>query len=772
MKLFSFRKISLLAFVFLLASNLLASCDKKPKDFQGKLSVSPNSLTFNDLGEQKLTVISDLDWSVSGAADWLELSTDFGSKNVEITVSVKRNDGPRRVSDLIFSSKKENAARPFTVSVIQETTPVDIGEPLSANPAKWDGNKRADITYQLLVYSFADSDGNGSGDLQGVKNNLDYINGLGADAIWLSPIHPSPSYHGYDVTDYTAIDSRWGNEADLKALTDAAHAKGIKVYMDYVLNHTSKDHPWFLDAKKGPESLYRDYYVFSDNPSADVAAGKIDMIATEGSAGYNPAEWTSTVTGWDGPQNVKLTLACDASDKPKTLTVSKVSAITQSSSTKSGKYLWWGDPGKNAEFFVENAAEHIYSLSLALYSPWGVLIRTSATSWENGTKYGAPSGSNTLEWDTPLTLSSTNNADILLPGMSASYYHSAFGSYMPDINYGSAASAEDSPTFKALAAAADKWISLGVDGFRLDAVKHIYHNAYGSENPEFLRKFYDHCNATYKARGGGEFYMVGEMFDSADKVAPYYKGLPALFEFDFWNRLQWAVNNGTGMYFTKDITGYQKLYYAVNQDFIEATKLSNHDEDRAGSVLGKSLAKEKLAAAVMLTSAGAPYIYQGEELGYYGTKASGDEWVRTPVKWTKTGKVASGALGGKVDNAMLTPEISVEAQSTDENSLLNVYRNFSRLRNTYPALASGTMKAHSTYNDANSNFVWLGCWYMEKDGEKMLVVHNFSASGKAADFSSDNLDYPVGINGEAKLSKSGDKKTLYLGPYSSVVFKQ
>lgn len=138
------------------------------------------------------------------------------------------------------------------------------------------------ISYQMLVYSFADSDGDGCGDFKGIQSRLDYLKEMGVQAIWLSPIHPASSYHGYDVLDYSGVNPDYGTEADFKSLLDAAHAKGIKIYLDYVLNHTSKDHPWFLDAKKNAGSQYRDYYIFSDNPQADIRDGKIPMIATEG----------------------------------------------------------------------------------------------------------------------------------------------------------------------------------------------------------------------------------------------------------------------------------------------------------------------------------------------------------------------------------------------------------------------------------------------------------------------------------------------------------
>ena len=115
----------------------------------------------------------------------------------------------------------------------------------------WDGVKRADITYQLLVYSFADGDGDLYGDFKGLKDRLDYIDALGASAIWLSPIHPSEAYHGYGVIDYERVNEKFGTEKDFKDFLDAAHARGIKVYLDFVLNHSATDCEWFKQACAG-----------------------------------------------------------------------------------------------------------------------------------------------------------------------------------------------------------------------------------------------------------------------------------------------------------------------------------------------------------------------------------------------------------------------------------------------------------------------------------------------------------------------------------------
>lgn len=119
--------------------------------------------------------------------------------------------------------------------------------------------------YEIFVRSFNDSNGDGIGDLKGVTQKLDYLSGLGVKGIWLMPVNSSQSYHGYDVTDYYNINSQYGTLEDLKQLIQEAHKRDILVAMDLVLNHTSDQHPWFLDAVKDKNSKYRDYYIWSDS---------------------------------------------------------------------------------------------------------------------------------------------------------------------------------------------------------------------------------------------------------------------------------------------------------------------------------------------------------------------------------------------------------------------------------------------------------------------------------------------------------------------------
>ena len=149
------------------------------------------------------------------------------------------------------------------------------------------------VFYEIFVRSFYDSNADGVGDLQGIIQKLDYLNDgnpntdtdLGITALWLMPIFPSPSYHGYDVTDYRNIDEEYGTMNDFKALITAAHARGIKIVIDFVGNHTSDQHPWFT-ASASNESK-RDWSLWNSNkPSYNGLWGQEVWHERNGSYNY------------------------------------------------------------------------------------------------------------------------------------------------------------------------------------------------------------------------------------------------------------------------------------------------------------------------------------------------------------------------------------------------------------------------------------------------------------------------------------------------------
>ena len=612
--------------------------------------------------------------------------------------------------------------------------------------------KLSGITYQLNVYSFADSDGDGWGDIKGITQHLDYLDSLGATALWLSPIHEAMSYHGYNVNDYYSVSSKLGTEADLKDLISKAKAKNIGIYLDFVLNHSGKDNAWFKAAASDPSSKYRDYYVFSDNPTADVAAGKIDNYAGAKSPGMG--QWYTCTSGNIGYQG-RLHFVLDWNKK--TVTVTETTAAAQSSNGSASKWIYYGD-GKLAGLY--ETASGIFEITIDFDSSWGFLIRTSTTSWDSGTKWGG--NGKGLSFGTAYSINSSTASDITFGG-EATFYFASFDASMPDVNYGPYAKASESAAFQDIAGAADKWIKMGIAGLRLDAVIWIYQNQTAA-NVSFLKQWYDRCNSTWKANGGsGDFYMVGEAWcDKAEQMAPYYEGLPSNFNFYYWWTLKDRIGKGKGDDFAKTVIYFQNLFRGYRADFIDAIKLTNHDEDRAANDLGRDVAKEKLAAAVLLTSPGKPYIYQGEELGYWGNKGKGDEYVRAPIKWTRNGNVPTTALNGKVDNAMLTADISVEAQEQDQASVLRVYRDFAKARNAWKALAKGTISEVNSPNSA------VALWTMAYEGQTILVAHNFGNGTAAFAVTGYKTDKMIVSNGVA----DGSSGILSLGPYASAVFLQ
>ncbi|MDD9174078.1 alpha-glucosidase [Aliivibrio sp. S2TY2] len=135
------------------------------------------------------------------------------------------------------------------------------------------------VVYQIYPRSFCDSNNDGIGDLQGIISKLDYLQGLGIDVIWLSPVYQSPmDDNGYDISDYQAIAAEFGTMEDMKRLMQQAKDRGIKVVMDLVVNHTSDEHAWFVEAKSDKNSQYRDFYIWRDAGENGEAPSDIGSI--------------------------------------------------------------------------------------------------------------------------------------------------------------------------------------------------------------------------------------------------------------------------------------------------------------------------------------------------------------------------------------------------------------------------------------------------------------------------------------------------------------
>lgn len=221
-----------------------------------------------------------------------------------------------------------------------------LGSSLAACSGSKDeqASQQSNVYYEIFVRSFADSNGDGIGDFNGITAKLDYLNDgkpgegddLGVDGIWLMPINESPSYHGYDVTDYEKVNPEYGNLEDLKNLTEEAHKRGIKVIMDLVVNHTSSQHPWFLDSAAGKDSKHRNWYVWAEDQGRDTNGSS----AAGASAAWHEKNGSHYLgIFWDGMPDLNF-------DEPE----------VRKEMIRIGKF--WLDQGIDG--FRVDAAKHIY----------------------------------------------------------------------------------------------------------------------------------------------------------------------------------------------------------------------------------------------------------------------------------------------------------------------------------------------------------------------------------------------------------------------------
>ena len=151
------------------------------------------------------------------------------------------------------------------------------------NVSKWPRG----ITYEIFVQSFADSDGDGIGDIKGMTSKLDYLKDLGVEGIWLMPINPSSSYHKYDVNDYYDIHPDYGTIDDFKEFVKEAHVRNIKVVMDMVLNHSGSRNLWFKEALKDEHIKYWDYYVWAHKDDPKVQPVVITNLTEQEESNWN-----------------------------------------------------------------------------------------------------------------------------------------------------------------------------------------------------------------------------------------------------------------------------------------------------------------------------------------------------------------------------------------------------------------------------------------------------------------------------------------------------
>ncbi|WP_439882564.1 alpha-amylase family glycosyl hydrolase [Pontibacter sp. MBLB2868] len=287
-------------------------------------------------------------------------------------------------------------------------------------------------------------------------------------------------------------------------------------------------------------------------------------------------------------------------------------------------------------------------------------------------------------------------------------YYGYFWGGMPDLNY-------DNPKMRQEAVNIGKfWLEeVGVDGFRLDAARHIFTDDRQEDNHKFWEEFRSEMQKVKP-----DVYLVGEVWADAKTVAPYTKGLPALFNFEMSWAILKALKEGEGDSLAIKHDKIIDFYSDVNPDFVDATILSNHDQNRIMSEVNGDMNKAKMAAALLLTLPGSPYIYYGEEIGMQGKKP--DELIREPFIWDVKSKDDCRTTWVKPEYSTEQTVAPVAVQEENKNSLLNHYKTLINLRNHSKALTYGDLEPVNAANKAVSAFV------RSKDGESLFVLHNVS----------------------------------------------
>ena len=264
------------------------------------------------------------------------------------------------------------------------------------------------------------------------------------------------------------------------------------------------------------------------------------------------------------------------------------------------------------------------------------------------------------------------------------YYEAWFDYIMPDLNWESDALKEE---FEKIA---DFWIDLGVDGFRMDAAMHFEENEVDF-NTEILNWFYTYCLSK-----NPDFYMVSEVWSDKSTIANYYASLtPSMFNFSVCGAegpiIKAARSGKSASKFVDAMIDYQNTYSAKNPDFIDAPFLSNHDQVRVANSMPGNTNSLKMAAGLLLTMNGSPFVYYGEEIGMMSTGQK-DENKRLPMVWSKTD--LSGMTNGpsNSDKEFEAVKLGVDEQEQDPDSLLNFYKRALRIRNENPEIARGTVE--------------------------------------------------------------------------------
>jgi alpha-glucosidase len=487
---------------------------------------------------------------------------------------------------------------------------------------------RHGVIYQIYPRSFADGNGDGVGDLQGIRSRLDHLSDLGVAAIWLSPFYPSPMVDfGYDVADYTDVDPLFGTLGDFDELVAAAHARGIRVVVDLVPNHTSDRHPWFLESRSSRDSPKRDWYVWAD-PRPD---------------GSPPNNWISS-------------------------------------------------------------------------------FPRAGRAWTFDQRTG--------QW----------------------YLHS-FTPQQPDLNWWNPEVRE------AMDQVIRFWLDRGVDGFRVDVAHKMARDPELLDNPlveldedavadtsaeariarlaklkaverrdedwpevhEILRRFRRTLDAYDDRMAVGEVYLL-----DLQKLARYYGS--GQDEFHLAHNFVFLTQPWKAAAFRSVVDEFTGL---LPPEAWPAWMLGDHDVSRIASRYdegGNGRARARVAAMLLLTLRGTPFVYAGDEIGMTDGEVPADRVVdvdgrdpeRTPMQWD--GSPCAGFTSGDpwLPIGRDAATVNVAAQRDDSASMLALYRRLIRYRTGSAALRGGDYRSLPDAPD--------GCFaYLRTAGEeRLLVALNFT----------------------------------------------
>lgn len=610
-----------------------------------------------------------------------------------------------------------------------------------------------DVYYEIFVRAFRDSNGDSIGDFKGIEEQVPYLAELGITGIWLMPITDSGSDHCYDVRNYYETNSDYGTIEEFKSMLDTCHEYGIKVIMDLVVNHCGFSNVWFQEALKGPvlengsENPYWDYFTFVPDDANFVEKTAEEIHEEE-----------------------EAYLAEHGSMEGYTV-----------------QYPMFDNATRGPEATVWNRTDDLPDMVQRMIE-WGMLE--------------APEEGSEPE---------------IVPGYR---YIGIFGSGMPDLNYASDALREE------IKDVASYWLEAGVDGFRLDAARHIYGDYYSNiysdyifeKNMEYWRAFRADLEAKYP-----DVYLVGEVWEkNTDNVVPFVSegGLHSIFDFNLSGKIYEAVSNETTKYdpaaasetnrLSEDtdlnlVTGlvdyYNKLGAGSDYEFVDCPFITNHDQNRLISLLryqfdetaddifvaniltdeeGNLIPREdadqaenhaKVAADLLLTLPGRPFLYYGEEIGMDGAKP--DPTIRECMAWFEEPFAADGAAQTGLANYndvvySLGGEASVEAQMDDPESMLSHYKEIIGARKSIPALMNGDIDTYTLESQEVVSYIRM------TQEERVLVLINLTGEEKQLQITDDpnygaftEVAFQAGTDQISNLAG----QDLTLAPYAMVVLQ-